>query len=428
MFKKTLYGLNKGGQYKVWSIQARDIDGVGVLNIAYGVYGGTIIDDKQDNIKVGKQGRTPYEQAVFEAQSRIKKQMDKNYRETFEELSDLPVLAMLSKDHTKAGKQKTVEEGVFTSDKLDGFRCIAKCLHAPGLGKYVALFSRTGQPYSVPHIEKELLDIMEVGDILDGELYVHGPSLQEISSAVKREDAEEKVHTTYMKWKKVAEKFDNETPEFQKAKRDHLEAEEIHNIREMLQYHVFDVVLFDVPFEERLEELRKVEQRMMAEGFVVAVQYKYADSIEELNRQLKDCIDRGFEGIMYRTKDGEYESGKRSSGLWKYKLFFDEEFQIIGTHLDKQGHIVFEMRNNVKSDDLNVPNVRYDEHGHAIFDCVMGDHAFRLAAAERKDDFIFDWMTVQFQSRYKKTLLPQFPTGKLIRKGIVVDGIFIPAE
>ncbi|ANA49214.1 DNA ligase [Pseudomonas phage phiPMW] len=411
MFEKTLYGLNKGGDYKVWSIKARDIDGVGVLNIAYGVYGGTIIDDKQDNIKVGKQGRTPYEQAVFEAQSRIKKQLDKNYRETFEELNDLPVLAMLSKDHTKAGKQKTVEEGVYTSDKLDGFRCIAKCLHAPGIGKYVSLFSRTGQLYRVPHIEQELLSIMEVGDILDGELYVHGPTLQEISSAVKREDAEEKVEAAYLKAGKALNKHGVESTQYKSAWADYEECCAISSYRDALQYHVFDIVLFDMPFEERLEELRKLEQRMLVEGFVVAVQYKYADSIEELNTQLKDCIDRGFEGIMYRTKDGEYESGKRSSGLWKYKLMQDAEFEILDVIADKQGDGIFVLKNDMS--DLT-------------FNCVMGSLSERRQFLENNNELVGKYLTVAFQARYKGTLLPQFPVGKLVRDGYVKNGKFIP--
>ncbi|WYV99664.1 ATP-dependent DNA ligase [Pseudomonas phage vB_PpuM-Roomu-2] len=408
-FTKSLYGLEKGGKYKVWHIHASDLGDHSELIISHGQEGGKLTTGKPDVFTAGNQGRTHYEQAVFEAQARIKKQLDKNYRETKEELTDLPVLAMLSKDHTKDGKAETVEKGVYTSDKLDGVRCLAKCTESG-----IVLESRTGQPYDVPHIVKELRQFMKPGDILDGELYVHGPSLQEITSAVKRVDSEEKRDKLYLKAAKLQAAGGEK---YEKAYADYKEAQAIHEIREALEFHVFDIAVMDTPFSERYELLQNYAAcNFLDGGCIVEVKYRFAISIEELNKQLKDCIDRGFEGIMYRTQDGMYESGKRSAGLWKYKLFFDEEFYICDVTVDKQGYAVFELLNNVGGTSANV------------FNCVLGDYNWRQEAAKKKELYIGKWMTVQYQSRYKGTLLPQFPTGKLIREGSVVDGKFIPSE
>lgn len=409
-FYQKLYGLEKGGKFKVWSVSVELCEGTtGRMEISHGQEGGkqTV---KPEFFEEGNQGRNGYEQAVFEARARIKKQMDKNYRATKEELTDLPVLAMLSKDHTKDGKDENIEEGVYTSRKLDGVRCLAKCIQKLS-GVDITLESRTGQLYDVPHIVEELRKIMKPGDILDGELYVHGPSLQEITSAVKRTDAAEKRDKLYLKAAKALGKGDNDG--YEKALNDYEDARTIANIREQLEFHVFDVVVMDVPFSERYEMLLEYAKKFLDGGRIVLVQYDFASSVIDVNSLLKQYIDEGYEGLMYRTRDGLYESGKRSAGLWKYKLFFDDEFEIIGSHVDKQGYIVFELRNNLNDEE---------------FDCVLGDYNWRLQAVEEKELYIGKWMTVQYQSRFKGTLKPQFPTGKLIREGQVINGKFVPSE
>lgn len=409
MFDKKMYGLNKNGTYKVWNIVVYLADKQGekdskpVIHITHGSEGGKLTE-KLEWVTEGKQGRSPYEQAVLQAEARFKKQYDKNYRETKEELTEIPLLAMLAKDHTKAGKEEDVWNGVFTSDKLDGIRVLAFCKLVQGV-KTVHLKSRTGQDLSVPHIEAQLLEKMHPGEVFDGEAYVHGPVLQDINSAVQRTDTQAKVDAAQRKYENAVgdERIEKAYAELQNALL-------IHDLRPRLQFHVFDVVELDVPFIERLEKLREVGRRFEGSLVLVEVKYREAHSIEELTHQLHDCINRGYEGIMYRLPDGVYESGKRSSGLFKFKLFFDEEFMIKGSHKDKQGYIVFELLNNLNDE---------------TFDCVMGDYTWRLAVAD--DDFSGQYMTVKFQARNKGTLIPQFGTGKDIRKGSVVNGKFTPS-
>lgn len=398
---KTFYGKDKGGKYKVWHIRtatkASD-NSLAVVEISHGQEGGKLTF-KSELITAGKQGRSALEQAVSEAEGRIKKQVDKNYRETKEELENLPVLAMLSKDHTKDGKEDTVNKGVFISDKLDGVRCLAKCKLSEHFGiKVVTLESRTGQPYIVPHITDELLGIMEPGDILDGELYVHGPSLQDITSAVKRTDPEKKIAAAHRKMQKACGGDD-----YADAEAEYAEAVMIESLRKDLEFHVFDIVLMDTPFEERLEILTEYSNSRFLNdiaSYVVMVPYQYVDNLEDLTTQLKWCIKRGFEGIMYRTKGGLYESGKRSSGLWKFKLFMDSEFLILDVEPQKDDGSGFLVQN-----DLN------DE----TFSVTLGSMAQRAEFLANKELYIGKLITVKYQARYKNTLLPQFPTGVAIR-------------
>jgi DNA ligase-1 len=422
MFEKRMFGLSKNGTYKVWNIgvfhiHGGDLDKDGAaFTITHGSEGGKLTS-KTEYVNEGKQGRTPYEQAVLQAEARFKKQYDKNYRETKEELNEIPVLAVLAKDHTKVGKDSDIEKGVLTSDKLDGCRLLAFCKRVDGV-KTVYLNSRTGQVESLPHITTELLSIMNVGDIYDGEAYLHGYKLQEICSAVQRTDTQAKIDECIKKLARVKAKYEKNPSE--ELSHDVLDAEAalenaylIHDLRPRLEFHVFDVIIngnLDIPFLNRAACLKDEGLKFPQVEHIKEVCYKYADSIQTLTEQLNDAIDRGYEGIMYRLPEGVYESGKRSSYLFKFKLFFDEEFMILRTHKDKQGFVVFELINNVNTEE---------------FKCVMGDYNWRRAVAN--DDFRGQWMTVKFQARNKGTLLPQFGTGKAIRQGTVVDGIFIPS-
>ena len=91
---KTLYGLDKKDSFKVWSIRTEGDE----LIIVHGKEGGKM-QTKREIVKGKNIGRanetTPAEQAELEAMSRWRKQIDKGYRETKEELTELPLLPTL---------------------------------------------------------------------------------------------------------------------------------------------------------------------------------------------------------------------------------------------------------------------------------------------------------------------------------------------
>lgn len=388
MFKKTLYGLEKDGTIKVWEITAQDqFDGECILSVQHGQEGGKM-QTKNTIIREGKQKRTVSEQAISEAQGKIKKQIDKGYRETKEELKELPLLAMLAGDYHKIGHRIDWANGVDLSDKLDGVRCVAKC---PSIG-VITLESRTGQPYILPHITRELMWYMNPGDVLDGEIYLHGYALQEITSAVKRTDPDKEVEKTYKAYNK------NPSDE---TYAEHEEAVRIQELRPKLEFIIFDIPSSKAWFE-RLEELEQftADRLFGHQDKVFALNYDRVFSEEQMKAAHKKCVAHGFEGVMMRNRYGLYESGKRSADLQKYKEFMDAEFEILDVVADKDGLGVFVVK-NIYADNT--------------FTVTLGSHVERAYQLAHKEEFIRKPLTVKFQSLYKGTLIPQFPTGVAVR-------------
>lgn len=421
---RTFYGKDKKGGYKVWKIEVRDND-IGVVGdwqieayicVTHGQEGGEM-QQKIDTIHKGKQGRGPYDQALLEANAKIKKKMQKDgYRETKAELEDLPLRAMLAENAHHKGHLIRYEEGVDLSDKLDGLRLLAKRTEDD-----VELESRGGEHYDVPHIKAELMKVMKPGDVLDGEIYLHGQLLQDITSAAKRTDTQGKIDEVRKMIEKKGEYYRRppkkgiQSPTLQEELEQNIL---IHEIRPQLQYVMFDKPS-DKIWRERLADLQEYAKLFNGSEFIKLLTYTRVYSEDEMKALHADAVIRGFEGEMVRNPDGLYESGKRSNDLQKYKHMVDDEiedteFLIVGMKADKQGNGIYVCKNNVN--DLT-------------FTVVMGSMADRLEALENADKIVgAAYLTVAFQTRYKNTLLPQFPTGKGIRYGKVVDGVFVPSH
>ena len=362
METKLLYGLDKSGKYKVWSIQSRTyVDPVtdqpqSVIEIFHGQEGGKI-QKKVEFVNEGKNiGRanetTPAQQAELEAESRYKKQLDKGYRPTKEELTELPLLPMLAADYLKQGHR--IKYPCYASAKLDGVRCLA-IAGQDG----VILKSRGGKEYSVAHIQKQLESIMIAGEVWDGELYIHGKYLEEIVSAVKKPN-------------------ENTTS---------------------LNFIIFDIVCSS-SFEERLNGILVASVGIDIPN-IHSIEYVEVENEHHMKEWHKKFVSDGYEGIMLRNNNGVYESGKRSADLQKYKEFFDEEFEIVAVGEDKNGNAVLCV---------------FDTTAGETFTVCYGDFEQRKHQLENWKDYIGKWLTVKYQTRYKDSKLPQFPTGVCIRE------------
>ena len=364
---KTLYGLDKKGGFKVWSIWTDEH----LLTIEHGKEGGKM-QKKVEEIRpknVGKSNETSSaEQAELEAMSRWRKQIDKGYRETKEELEELPLLPMLAHDYLKQGHR--IKYPCFGSPKLDGVRCLA-IRHADR----VELKSRGGKEYLVPHIQDQLSSIMKVGDVWDGELYIHGKYLEEIVSAVK--------------------KYNDLTPN--------------------IEFIIFDMVK-DETYAHRLismQALRRYILSCVEAPSIDVIEFCEIQDENHMKQKHKEYVARGYEGVMLRNHDGKYESGKRSADLLKYKEFFDEEFEIVDVVEDRNQNGVL---------------VVWDNTAGTHFDVCYGDFEERKRQLASPEQYKGKALTVKYQTRYKDSRLPQFPTGVMIRDGEWVDGVFIPSE
>jgi len=408
--KKTFYGLDKKAGYKVWNITVKaGPAGDAYLVIEHGKDDGKLTE-KVDYFGAGygKQGRTPYEQAISEAEGRIKKQIDKGYRENKDDLGSLDTLAMLAADYRKQGHR--IEYPCYGSVKYDGVRALAKKRNG-----VVTLESRTSQPYDIPHLTK-ILDIhMQDGDIWDGEVYVHNYELQDIVSAVKRTDTQKEIDSAKKKHAKSysAAGLQQNGPKYEgECEQAYIDAVRIHELRQKLQFHIFDVVS-DKPFSERVEDLDKLCGIPVVSPCIQITEYGHIDSEEAMKEHHKWAVSQGYEGSMLRNFNGLYESGKRSANLQKFKMFLDSEFNILDVVPDKQGNGVFVCKNDISDNEFQV---------------VMGSMTERLSYLENKDSLKGKYLTVKYQSRYKDTLLPQFPVGLQIRDGKVINGEFVPNE
>ncbi|AMR57593.1 putative DNA ligase [Pseudomonas phage vB_PsyM_KIL3b] len=403
---KTLWGLNKNGGFKVWTIKVKDgLNGDAYLVINHGKEGGKQTE-KTDYFGAGKQGRNAFEQAVFEAKARIKKQEDKNYRESKDDLQEIDILAMLAADYRKQGHR--IEYPCYGSIKYDGVRALAKKRNG-----VVTIESRTSQAYDLPNLQAILTIHMQDGDIWDGEIYKHGYELQDIVSAVKRTDTQKEIDKALRKLEKYVSGLTDlsDAPEYAKLNAELEEAVRIHELRPQLEFHIFDVVS-DKTFEERVKDLDELCAITIVSPLIQITEYGYLADEEAMKTFHKFAVAQGFEGAMLRNFKGLYESGKRSADLQKFKEMVDSEFEILDVVADKQGNGVYVCKN-----DLN----------DLTFQVVMGSLTDRLKALNEKGSRIGKYLTVDYQTRYKGTLLPQFPCGKLIRDGEVVDGKFLPS-
>lgn len=382
---KTLYGLDKKGDMKVWTIQVEQVEcdnDEAIITITHGKLGGKMTV-KPESITEGKQGRNCFEQAVLEAKARIKKQEDKNYRENTADLANLDILAMLAADYRKRGK--SIVYPCYGSDKYDGVRALAKKRNG-----VVTIESRTSQLYDIPHIHEALVIHMQDGDIWDGEIYLHGEVLQDITSAVGRTDTQAKIDAAQRKYEKVV--CDDNYEALQ-------EAIHIHEIRPKLEFHIFDVHS-DKTFDERVKDLDELCGIPVVSPCIQVTQYIWVADAEDMKVKHDDAVDRGYEGLMLRNFKGLYESGKRSTDLQKYKEFVDAEFEILDVIPDKEDGSRFVVRNNLND---------------RTFTVTLGSMAQRAEYLANKHLYIGKMITVRYQSRYKKTKLPQFPTGVVIR-------------
>lgn len=306
---------------------------------------------------IGKANETtPYEQACSEAESKWKKQQDKNYSEDRGGKSKAlsPMLA-----HTYEDKLHLVTFPSFIQPKLDGIRCIAT-----RIGDTISLKSRQNKEFvGLAHIRKALLNELDDGESWDGELFNPELTFQQLVKLVKKDQPE--------------------------------------SIK--VQYHIYDII-GDTPFIERTCQLISLvgEKRFSLTEHLVSVPTKIVKSHEEVIQHHKVFIAEGYEGSILRVGDCMYKAGDRSSQLLKVKDWITEEFEIIGVLADvheTQG--IFECKTKT---------------GGVFKARAKGEDAEREYYLQHPDEFIGKLLTVEFfEWSTSEIPLPRFPVGITIR-------------
>ena len=354
---QPLYKPDTKGNACVWSISVND----DAYTVSHGKVDGKI-QNKTTICAPKNIGRsnesTGAQQALKEAEAKwIERKDRKGYGLTVEEATDCnkPMLAM---DYHKAGHRITYP--CLVQPKLDGVRAFIEKVS----DTEVTITSRTGKefPADLSHIKEWALRTMDVGLILDGELYIHGKELEDIVSAVKKTKPST-ANVEFWIFDYLGSLANN-----------------IARQRWLIDnFQALGLTMFDEP--------------------AILVAAGHLTSKSDLRSWHETFIAQGYEGIMLRNYEGLYKAGKRSPDLQKYKLFLDEEYMILGVIEDKDGNPVFRLAS-----------------GDDSFTCVLkGDKDANRAKYIGNADVIGKVMTVKYQKKYRDSGLPQFPTGVAIR-------------
>jgi DNA ligase-1 len=281
----VLYKQDKHKGIRFWEVWT---DGCDIIT-AFGLLDGQqqLASKRAEPKNVGQKNATTGEQqAVLEATSMWKKQQDKGYRTSIEEARKYILLPMLANKFED--KKHKVKYPVHVQPKLDGVRCLAYWGQDG-----IELMSRKGKPYNVPHIKEQLEAILPTGRVFDGELYLHGATLQQINRLVK--------------------KLRPETVE--------------------IEYWIYDSFEFDqedTPWSTREEYLGELQFICCETNNIRVVETCIAESEEEVYATQKEFVAAGFEGAIVRCLDAPYEVAHRSNALLKVKSFQDAEFKVVG--------------------------------------------------------------------------------------------------
>lgn len=381
----TIYKRTSKGDFQQSIMRVEVIDNVPTVITTYGKVGGKQQESTKEIFKTKSQA-TVLDQALFTARSMWKKKIDGAYStEMSDKVEFRPTLAKKYHEKIKyVDKEFAKQDGlIFVQAKLNGIR--GNLLETEP-GRYV-LQSRTGKDISAgsEHITDCFKYFADLNVVLDGEIYVHGMSLQEISGAARSS---------------------SESSE--------------------LKFYVYDVYWLDKPnlsYSERFwnNDIHELIRELASKGLPI-------DTVDNLTNTVciskNDCdnvheeIDRvhellsgpegeqedeglGFEGVMVRLNTKPYKLNGRSDGLLKKKWFIDCEAKIVDVWTPDTGKMKGQAMFKVCMSAFNNPSKPMIE-----FDLTpMGDFATREKYLLDKEEIIDKMVTLKFVE-YSKTGVP----------------------
>jgi len=332
----TLYKKNKNGKTQVFNIETS----LNSYTVTWGQQNGAV--QVKTTVATGKNiGKknetTPFEQAELEAKAVWNKKLKSGYSE----YEDIPnVIELPMKVNNYVDHKKKIKFPCYISPKLNGVNGEYRLVNDE-----IVLLSRGGERY--PIIKEQVEEVKKIFEALDttsinGELYIHGEHLQDITSAVK--------------------KHNELTPK--------------------LRFYVFDFPKLEGTYAERCmlayEKLNNLDLK-----YVTAVPVEVANSHEDIEFYFNVITNsrHNFEGAIIRNAECLYEYNTRSLNAFKYKKAKDAEFKIIGVNEDKNGHPVF----------------IFESEGGEFKAKPKGSSEERRAMLEASKDYIGKYATVEYE-------------------------------
>ena len=229
--------------------------------------------------------RTAEQQAILEAQSKFAKKVKSGYSQ---ELTSTPTVQLPQKVKTYQDNKHLVSYPCYATPKYNGLNGTYWLLP----DKTLKLTSRGGDELSpIPHLEPTILKMMEhfKTTCINGELYISGESLQNITSAVKKPK----------------------------------------ELSKSLEFIPFELPLVSAPYKDKVALLIK---------YIPIMHITREEMLEEFYAA---TVEAGYEGIVIYNTDSIYQFNQRSSTVLKYKPVADAEYKILSYTTDRNGHPVF---------------------------------------------------------------------------------------
>lgn len=282
----------------------------------------------------------------------------------------LPMLAKTLEDNKPFEKFGTM----LGQWKINGLRCLIGAerngndLFTPIILTY---HSREGEDWTnkmrwfdeilLPKITQELLDMMiEEGAYLDGELYIPGYSVNDINSFVK--NAQLPQHYQLQYWC-----YDIACENLSAAERNKFR---LNNLGESI-----------------LDATSKTIHLSNNKQFILLPSY----GINNINTAIQtrdDFINMGFEGLILRNPNAEYQFGKRNQSMFKFKKIDDGLFNVVDIKEDKRGLPIFILKNDIN-----------DEYFECTYNASQDDQRKCLSTPVKEEMLTNKLAFVEFRER-----------------------------
>lgn len=301
----------------------KEQDGTFIIIRFSGLVGGKEVKQPPLKVKFGKAKRTVEEQTELEFNALVRKALDKGYK-PLSDFTDKPFEDVTQEDLTGIVGEATDSNNIrkpmlakevgnvkrafwdrhwFISSKLDGTRCL---LYWDAETETVKSASRGGKDYNAistyirnnPKVIKFLRSRPEI--MLDGEIYVHGMPLSEISGLVRLKDYDPTKHN-------------------------------------VLEFHCYDLAMDNTNFYQRLELLEKLGNYFLDDKNIKIVKHKKVYGYDEIKTMHDLYVAQGYEGAVVRDPVKDYKFGAKDTRMVKFKEFKEEEFEIVGYELGQRG-------------------------------------------------------------------------------------------
>ena len=334
---KYLLGKSSTGKFRFSIVECSEewSDDLGgyVIQRSYGQVKGKTTLSPAIVVNRTKQKRNWKEQYTLQYNQICKKFLDKGYKEvekhpndyTEEELNEIfgevktnqygVIKPQLAKQADKVTNKKIFDKEWLISRKLDG----VKALFYYKDGE-IHTASRGGEhyDYSTTHLRtyKPLIEFFKSNPtiILDGELFVRGKSLQQISGAARMEkNAYDSDWLQY--W--IYDCYDTSKPEMEALDRwDFL-------VKELNQNN--GIFIYCNPEDDEIEDPIRLLDHQIVKGW---------DNMKSLHDK---WVAEGFEGAVITDPTKSYKPGSRCNNLIKIKEYKSEDFKVIGYKLGLRG-------------------------------------------------------------------------------------------